>query len=97
MPVILFIIVSICGLRAEFHPSKVEIRVRVPADAFFFYIKDRKMTRDTTYKTPFHTRDTTRDSTRDLYSFFYVVAFYAHYVLYVQRHAMMCLFFSLLL
>ncbi len=28
-------IVSICGLRAEFHPSKVEIRVRVPADALF--------------------------------------------------------------
>ena len=27
--------VSICGLRAEFHPSKVEIRVRVPADALF--------------------------------------------------------------
>lgn len=26
---------SIHGLRAEFHPSKVEIRVRVPVDAFF--------------------------------------------------------------
>ena len=35
-------IVSICGLRAEFHPSKVEIRVRVPADALFIIIKKRK-------------------------------------------------------
>ena len=26
---------SIHGLRAEFHPSKVEIRVRVPVDALF--------------------------------------------------------------
>ena len=27
---------SIHGLRAEFHPSKVEIRVRVPVDALFW-------------------------------------------------------------
>ena len=29
---------SIHGLRAEFHPSKVEIRVRVPANAYFYLI-----------------------------------------------------------
>ena len=35
-------IVSICGLRAEFHPSKVEIRVRVPADALFIINRKRE-------------------------------------------------------
>ena len=29
---------SIHGLRAEFHPSKVEIRVRVPVDALFWSV-----------------------------------------------------------
>ena len=52
VPVILFIIVSICGLRAEFHPSKVEIRVRVPADAFFLFLSNPPnitKTQDTRY------------------------------------------------
>ena len=35
-----YYIVSICGLRAEFHPSKVEIRVRVPADALFVILEE---------------------------------------------------------
>ena len=30
---------SIHGLRAEFHPSKVEIRVRVPVDALFWSVE----------------------------------------------------------
>ena len=30
---------SIHGLRAEFHPSKVEIRVRVPVDALFWPVR----------------------------------------------------------
>ena len=32
---------SIHGLRAEFHPSKVEIRVRVPVDALFWSVEAR--------------------------------------------------------